>query len=782
MRRLIFTAIIILGIVAAACLFINVLSSFAEDGKGESLAKGRGIEVYENLISIDVRDAEIIDVLSEIAQKAKIDFTVGSGIYGKVSMRLTEVTIEEALNRLCQSNALVYEYLPDRKAYRIVGAVAIGGSVEKGKQAADSTTYGPGAKQSLPGLSSDKANKSDELPVSQKDAGLESDKRLRPSYKKGELLVRFRQGATDRQIDDLHSSLGSTVLGSIKNLRLQRIRLREGISEEEATSLYKAADIVEHVEKHALRYPNLNPNDPDFSQQWGLVKIKAPAAWDITQGSQDIIVAIIDTGVDYNHPDLQANIWKNNVELNGLLDFDDDNDGYKDDVRGWDFAGADENHPQGDNNPMDYFDHGTHVAGIVAASGNNGLGVAGVNWRISIMPLKVQADNGSSFLGFAIIEATQYAIRMGAKIVVCSFGGSGDSPEEKTAFQALRDAGILVVCAAGNSGRNTDTTPNFPSSYDFDNIISVAASDSNDNLASFSDYGATSVDLMAPGVDIYSTVPVGTHTNALLRVGGATPPAEFSAIGMKYAGLTGESGITGTAYDCGQGYPEQFPPAVRGNIAIIERSPRSASFTFSAKVTNAQAAGALGVIIYNNVVDSFDMTGGTLGSPGDWVPVISITLANGTALKALVNQGNGPVTLINKPGSGAYGLESGTSMAAPYVAGIAGLVLAQCPTLRYGDIKSAILNTVDIIPAVAGKMVTGGRANAFAALTSLRLTGDLTGDCLIGLDDAILALKILSLSTQGIYPCPSCGPDASGDNKLGLEDVIFIMQKAANLR
>jgi subtilisin family serine protease len=791
MIRLLLASILVQGIIGTASPFFTISQSFAaQESKGFLLMDGLSIQVQGDRISLDIRDADIGDVLREIAKKATIDVTLGDGVAGNVSMKLTDVTIEDALKTLCRSSALVYEYLPDKKAYRIIQAVALttGTNEKKGSAAETSGGNGPETKQALSAaVLSGKANPEPGSGVSQGDSGTETGNRKRPSYKSGELLVRFKPGVTDQQIDDLHRSLGSTVLGTIKNLRLQRIKLREGLSEEEAMALYRAADIVEHVEKHALRYPTMTPNDPEISRQWGLAKMKVREAWDITQGRPEVIVAVIDTGVDYLHPDLRDNIWINTAELNGLPGVDDDGNGYIDDIRGWDFVGNDANNPKPSNDPMDVYGHGTHVAGIIAATGNNGVGIAGINWQAKIMVLKA-ADNGGTFPEyplFPIIEAIQYAIAKRAKIINCSFGGDSRSVEEENAFIALKNAGILAVCAAGNSGLNTDTPPkNFPSGYNLENMISVAASDENDNLATFSNFGLTSVDLMAPGVNIYSTVPEGTNTDARIRVEGASPPVEYTAVGMVYAGITTANGITGTAYDCGKGYPEQFPTGVGGYIAMIERgnSQGLPPFTFADKVRNAQTAGAVGVIIYNNVVDDLDLHGGTLGNPGNppWAPAVSITKANGDALNTL---GNPVVTLINQLVVSPYKMMSGTSMATPQVAGIAGLMLAQCPSLGYSDIKSALLNTVDKILAVEQLMVSEGRVNAFAALTSLLVPGDLSGDCRIGLDDAILALRILSgLPPQLTYPCPSCGKDVSGDNKIGLEEAIFILQNVAGMR
>lgn len=206
-------------------------------------------------------------------------------------------------------------------------------------------------------------------------------------------------------------------------------------------------------------------------------------------------MAVVDTGMDYSHNDLKANVWVNRGELadNGV---DDDGNGYVDDVRGWDFA-------NGDNDPFDDHSHGTHVSGTLGASGNNGIGVAGVNWRVRIMPLKFLDQCGSGSTDDAV-SAILYAKKMGAAVINASWGG-GDS--SRALQDAIKAFGGPFVAAAGNDGKDNDSEPSYPAAYPLPNIIAVAATDSNDLLADFSNYGASSVDLAAPGVDIYSTLP-----------------------------------------------------------------------------------------------------------------------------------------------------------------------------------------------------------------------------------------------------------------------------------
>ncbi len=264
------------------------------------------------------------------------------------------------------------------------------------------------------------------------------------------------------------------------------------------------------------------PNDPQFNLLWGLhntgqtvggqtgtagADIDALEAWQITTGSSRVVVAVIDTGVDYTHPDLARNIWVNPGEIpgNGI---DDDGNGFIDDYFGWDFA-------NNDNNPLDDHGHGTHVAGIIGAVANNGLGVSGAAWSVSIMPIKFLAANGSGSLDNAI-RAINYVTMMrnrgvDVRISNNSWGGGGYYQSLYDAIAAHNRAGIMFVAAAGNNARNTDLTPNYPSCYNLENIISVAATDNRDNLAVFSNYGVVSVDLAAPGVNIYSTKPGGGY-------------------------------------------------------------------------------------------------------------------------------------------------------------------------------------------------------------------------------------------------------------------------------
>lgn len=326
--------------------------------------------------------------------------------------------------------------------------------------------------------------------------------------------------------DSSVSSLGSFVL-----VKKNKDGISEFRSEKPSSSPYDPNDdFCVKIMKSGLYKscsPNFElkalgqPNDPQFASTWGLSTdrgIDAPGAWDIQTSSSDEVIAVIDTGMDYTHPDLAANAWVNPFEIagNGV---DDDGNGYVDDVHGM-------NAVTGSGDPMDDNGHGTHVSGTIGAVGNNGVGVAGINWDAKIMALKfLAADGGGSLAG--AIQAINYMVAMknkGINIRVSnnSWGGAGASQPLRNAIASARDAGIVFVAAAGNEANDNDEAPAYPASYDLPNVVSVAAIDQHGNLASFSNYGASTVHIAAPGVGILSTVP-GNHYASYSGTSMATP-------------------------------------------------------------------------------------------------------------------------------------------------------------------------------------------------------------------------------------------------------------------
>jgi len=450
-------------------------------------------------------------------------------------------------------------------------------------------------------------------------------------------------------------------------------------------------------------------NDPSFAQLWGLqntgqtingsagksgADIRFAGAWSLAPaGTGEVVVAVLDTGIDYTHPDLVSNLWINAGEIPGNST-DDDGDGYVDDYYGYDFL-------TGVADPRDAGFHGTHVSGTIAATGNNQVGVIGVNFQARVMTLKV-STNGSDVSTAAAIEAIQYAILMkerGVNVVAinASFGGSGFSTAERAAILAAGDAGIIFCAAAGNDGANNDTVPEYPASYRLPNMLVVAASDQNDALAGFSNFGATTVDLAAPGVNILSTFPVAlAGTTASVQQAATT----YAANGLTYAGTT--TGITAAVVACGLGNPGDFPPAVNGNIALIARG----TLFFTEKVGNAKAAGAIAAIIYNNVAGNFF---GDLQYPTNWIPAVSISQADGQTLLAALPT-TATVRNVTDPAR-IYQYLEGTSMATPHVAGAVAFVAMYYPNETVAERIHRISAGTDTVTGLQTRVATGGRLN-----------------------------------------------------------------------
>ena len=478
-------------------------------------------------------------------------------------------------------------------------------------------------------------------------------------YMPGEILVKFKPGTSKETTLGLHSKVGSRLKAELPLTGVQRVELPPGLPVEEAVAAYQKHSDVLYAEPNYVRRAFVLPGDPTFdsnnpalapdgqaffNRQWGLhntgqglsgtnngpgqpiagladADIDAPEAWDITTGSSQIVIAVIDSGLDYTHPDLSVNVWANPADSwsdpanpttgDGL---DNDGDGYPDDFRGWDFVGtqsqaacpttcdcvADDPSLE-DNDPADPFGHGTHVAGITAAVGDNNVGIAGILWTARIMPLRIIDTVGCGSLADEL-SAIEYAVNHGARIINASFGGPDLSLSEEVAIRAANNAGIVFVAAAGNESSDNDAFPIYPASFNLPNVISVAASDSNDRLSPFSNFGKNRVDIAAPGDCVYSTTPQGAFF-------------------------------------------------LKGKIGC-----------------------------FNNV-----------------------TITSG------------------------YAYLTGTSMAAPHVAGVAGLLLSQDPSLTPEEVRAIILATADPLEAFKGRMASAGRLNAAGALRRVKGSGLIGG-------------------------------------------------------
>ncbi len=337
-------------------------------------------------------------------------------------------------------------------------------------------------------------------------------------YKAGELIVRFGNKTTGQCINSsekmqiLNSLGGATIKHDFRIVPgLSVVKLPAGMTVESAIKQFnQSANILYAQPNYEVYALSTFPDDTRFNELWGMhntgqsggtidADIDAPEAWDIMTDSSKIVVAVIDTGVDYTHPDLAANMWVNETEFNGTPGMDDDGNGYIDDIYGYDFY-------NNDGDPMDDHYHGTHCAGTVGATGNNGQGVAGVCWDVKIMAIKFLNSAGRGNTEDAI-QSVEYSLLMNANLSSNSWGGGGYSQGLKDAIDAAGAAGMLFVAAAGNDSVNNDNNPHYPSSYNSDSLIAVMATDRYDNKSSFSNYGPTSVDLGAPGSEILSCKP-----------------------------------------------------------------------------------------------------------------------------------------------------------------------------------------------------------------------------------------------------------------------------------
>ena len=337
---------------------------------------------------------------------------------------------------------------------------------------------------------------------------------------KPEVLVKFKSGVSQDAIDALSARFNDQVEDRIENAP-------GWIAIDDLDDASPAATVREYLLLPEVEYAEENfeinlteavdssivpvfPHDPQFIEQWALqnsgqrggkegADISAPLAWATTTGSEEVVVAVLDTGVDYNHEDLKPNMWTRPASMEAYQDADL---GSVDDEYGF-------NAVENASDPMDDNGHGTHCAGIIGAEGENDLGIAGVNWKVRIMPLKFMNAGGSGTTKDAI-EAINYAINrkkagVNVRIISASWGSTQRSRALEDVIRKAYEADILFVAAAGNSSVSNDRTPHFPSSYNVPNVVSVAALDRNDQLAKFSNWGAKSVAIGAPGVDILST-------------------------------------------------------------------------------------------------------------------------------------------------------------------------------------------------------------------------------------------------------------------------------------
>jgi thermitase len=543
---------------------------------------------------------------------------------------------------------------------------------------------------------------------------------VRGPHAPGEILVKFRVGAGPQARARAVTARGDRAIRSLGRSRLVRVGLAPGRDVADAIAAYAADPAVEYAQPN-YRYRKLatTPNDPLYPQLWGLRNvagrdIDAEAAWDVSTDctGNGVVVAVVDTGVNHRHEDLAANMWDG---------------GPSDPNHGRDFVGA------GDDDPMDLDGHGTHVAGTIAAVGDNLRGTTGVCWRASILAVRVLDESGNGFTA-DLLQGIEFAVSRGAKVVNLSLGGPAFDP---ALADAISSADAVVVAAAGNEGRNNDSgsTPTYPCNFTAPNLICVAALDRAFALPAFSNCGPTSVDLGAPGVDITSAWPGRTLTD------------DFNSLGM--LDWTSSGGWSYRLLNNGALHTLVNPSTFPGPGAYAAEADQRAFKAFS--LAGAAAATlrfrAQHDLAANDAVDvGYRPAGGDPFAPGGAVFADALAGSTGGALEpfaydlsacagatcsvgfrlrsdaSAAGRGIGVVDFtidLADDASTAYEAHDGTSMAAPHVAGIAALVLAYNPAFAVADVVTAVKGGGAPAAALSGRTATGRAASAAGSLTYL---------------------------------------------------------------
>jgi len=547
-----------------------------------------------------------------------------------------------------------------------------------------------------------------------------------PLFTPGVILVQaVEQTYTADTLVSTHTSIGASVQRDFSaegKKGLQLVLLPPDMQVADAVDYYSSVPGVRYAEPDYFRSNSIIPEDPDFWRQWGQLNsgqifkedtspgtagadIKATEGWNTITDSS-VIVAVLDSGVDYLHPDLDANIWRDPATGN----------------RGYDAI-------TGEPEPMDLASHGTHCAGIIGAVGNNSIGVAGVSWNATIIPVRFLNSFGTGTVSDEI-AAILWADRVGAKVFSCSYGGTGFSQAE---HDVISGTDALFICAAGNSGLDNDNKPHYPSSLDLPNILAVAATDPNDNLASFSNYGVATVDLGAPGAIIYSTkhnlyAPDPLWRDSFESFGDWTihgnwtlDPEYFISPPYSALGFVNKTSPESTDVPAILSIKEPLNLTGLSNPILsyqLQIVGLNYSFIIQGSSDNRtwqnleydRKPFTILPFLYRECKIPNELRDGPLYirfiADGDFIScfIDDITLSDGYGTLMQTN----------------YGYMSGTSMAAPHVSGIVSLMMAYAPDKPLSTIKDVLLATTDPLESLMNKTTSGGRANLSAALDYLK--------------------------------------------------------------
>jgi subtilisin family serine protease len=583
-----------------------------------------------------------------------------------------------------------------------------------------------------------------------------------PSFVPGEVIVGFAHDAEPAQRAAVLEQQGLEVQERLPVPGARLLDLPTGLGPREATARLERQPGVLYAQPNFLRQAEALPNDPRMRDLWGLhntgqvvngeagtpdADIDAPEAWNLTTGSPNVTVAVVDTGVAYDHPALQANIWANNDPVGGG---DNDANGFVDDLRGWDFV-------DDDNDPMEAGEsHGTHVAGTIGARGNDANSIVGVNWSVKLMPLRVLGPNGGSDADIA--SAFQYAARNGAKVVNASLGGNGTTPLVQSVVQ--NNPGTLYVVAAGNGGSdgvgdNNDAQNFYPCNIPFANLICVAATDQNDQLTDFSNYGTGNVDLAAPGNNVLSSVPA--YRTPLFSDFQDDSYTNFEAGGWTNNAAGGWGGYDSQTADFGVGYSITDSPGL-----CWPGLDESGCYGFGANHTAFSPIFSLAgmhdctlsywLYVDINTAAGFANERVQVGGVSNVTPLSSIHNWNGgpgspdpnpwTDDFSSFEGETGVQVQLNMKSDNSYDARDGahfddiavncrssnysasdfdyfpgTSMASPHVAGSAALLLARVPGLSVAQLRQTLLGTGDPKPDLATATASGRRLNVSKAVS-----------------------------------------------------------------
>ena len=632
---------------------------------------------------------------------------------------------------------------------------------------------------SFAGIAQSNAAPTDRLAAAADEPAWESNAATDLAARPDRIIVVWDRSADATDKADARQDADTMGVRSLGNARFQLLRPQSGQTVSDAMAALRDDPRVASAERDAFQTLNSTsptPNDPMLNQLWGLrntgAKIDGVAsatagadadvvpAWKRTQGTPSTVVADIDTGYDLVGPELKDVMWTNPLEsgANAADGVDNDSNGYVDDVDGWDFVGGSSDAPAADNNPTDDNDfdggHGLHTAGTIGAKGNNGLGITGVAQDVRIMPLRVcsfsSSAGGTRCPISAVVAAMNYAGANHARVANMSLGGTSPSPAQ---LQALADnPGTLFVISAGNDNVNTESARSYPCSYDpateaapapnaqaIDNVVCVAASDQNDQRASFSNYGATRVDLAAPGTEILSRYPQSDDVWA----------DHFSAnnFATNWSAVSGWGRTASGDGDHLTSFGMNDSPGAAPAPSTLERVTSSFSTAVPADAGSCEVKGnrfvhkgSGGSFVYSVFEDGTSVpnlsgitpadTTGSAMAPFQTVPftaagsVVSVrfdytagsspTTADGVWLDDIAVSCRHP---ISDPDD--LDFLAGTSMAAPHVTGAAALMFSLEPSASVAAVRNALLGSVHKVQAWNGLVATGGRLDTAAALGRL---------------------------------------------------------------